>query len=148
MACTPALEICAGACRPQKWRVFKNLLSSRRQVCALPAARPAAAAAFSAQRRCGTFCFPDSGPRALNCTLPHAVEHPFALDQSLAYRRWRERKLARYPRPAPDLIVEVRDPRNLRESEVEEIQRVCVAANMVVYASPLAGVAEKDIPRR
>lgn len=44
--------------------------------------------------------------------------------------------------------MEVRDPRDLSESEVEEIQRVCGAANMAVYASPLAGMADKDIPRR
>ena len=80
--------------------------------------------------------------------MPHAVEHPFALDQPQAYLRWRERKLAHYPRRLEDLVVEVRDPRNLSESEVAEIQRVCGAANMVVYTSPLAGVADKDIPRR
>ena len=90
----------------------------------------------------------DTAACALNATLPHAVEHPFALDQPQAYLRWRERKLARYPRRAEDLIVEVRDPRNLSDSEVEEIRRVCGAANMAVYASPLAGVADKDIPRR
>ena len=84
----------------------------------------------------------------MNSALPNAVEHPFALDRSPAYQRWREEKLARYPRRAEDLIVEVRDPRHLSRSEVEEIQRVCGAANMVVYASPLAGVADKDIPRR
>jgi alpha-ketoglutarate-dependent taurine dioxygenase len=84
----------------------------------------------------------------LNRTLPYTPEHPFALDQSQAYLRWREHKLARYPRRAEDLIVEVRDPRNLSESEVEEIKRVCDAANMVVYASSLAGGADKDIPRR
>ena len=84
----------------------------------------------------------------MNPILPHLVDHPFALDQPQAYLRWRERKLARYPRRAEDLIVEVRDPRNLDDGEVEEIQRVCAAANMAVYTSPLAGVAEKDIPRR
>ena len=84
----------------------------------------------------------------MSSTLPHAVEHPFALDQSQAYLRWREHKLARYPCRIEDLIVEVRDPRNLSESEVEEIQRVCGTANMVIYASPLAGVADKNIPRR
>ena len=84
----------------------------------------------------------------MNAALPNAAEHPFAPDRSQAYLRWRERKLARYPRRVEDLIVEVRDPRNLSESEVEEIQRVCGAANMAIYASPLAGVADKDIPRR
>ena len=84
----------------------------------------------------------------MNTTLQNAIEHPFALDPSQAYLRWRERKLARYPRRTEDLIVEVRDPRNLSASEVAEIRRLCRAANMAVYAGPLAGVADKEIPRR
>ena len=74
----------------------------------------------------------------------------FALNAVLQdpFERWRERKLARYPRRAEDLVVEVRDPRNLSDSEAAEIQRVCGAANMAVYASPLANVADKDIARR
>jgi alpha-ketoglutarate-dependent taurine dioxygenase len=84
----------------------------------------------------------------LNAALQTAIEHPFALERPQDYLRWRERKLARYPRRAEDLIVEVRDPRNLSDSEAGEIRRVCGAANMAVYASPLAGVADKDIARR
>jgi alpha-ketoglutarate-dependent taurine dioxygenase len=84
----------------------------------------------------------------LNAALLDAAEDPFALDRAEAYLRWRERKLARYPRRAEDLIVEVRDPRNLSSTEVGELQRVCGAANMAVYASPLSGVPDKDIPRR
>ena len=84
----------------------------------------------------------------MNTTLQNAIEHPFALDPSQAYLRWSERKLARYPRRTEDLIVEVRDPRNLSASEVAEIRRLCRAANMAVYAGPLAGVADKEIPRR
>jgi alpha-ketoglutarate-dependent taurine dioxygenase len=74
----------------------------------------------------------------------------FALNAVLqdSFERRRERKLARYPRRAEDLIVEVRDPRDLSNSEAAQIRRVCAAANMAVYASPLAGVADKDIPRR
>jgi alpha-ketoglutarate-dependent taurine dioxygenase len=41
----------------------------------------------------------------------------------------------------------VRDPRALSDGEAAQIRRVCAAANMAVYASPLAGVADKDIPR-
>ena len=70
------------------------------------------------------------------------------LDNESPYLRWRERKLARYPRRAEDLVVEVRDPRNLSDSEAAQIRRVCAAANMAVYASPLADLADKDIPRR
>ena len=84
----------------------------------------------------------------MTAVAPCAVEYPFALDQPQAYLRWRERKLARHPRRAEDLIVDVRDPRKLSDSEAEEIRRVCGMANMAVYSSPLAGVADKDIARR
>ena len=70
------------------------------------------------------------------------------LDNESPYLRWREQKLARYPRRAEDLFVEVRDPRALSEAEAAQIRRLCAVANMAVYASPLAGVADKDIPRR
>jgi alpha-ketoglutarate-dependent taurine dioxygenase len=70
------------------------------------------------------------------------------LDNDSPYLRWREAKLARYPRRAEDLIVEVRDPRSLSDREAAQIRRVCAAANMAVYASPLAGVADKDIVQR
>lgn len=84
-----------------------------------------------------------------SATAPTAtVGRPFALDDESAYRRWREEKLARYPRRAEDLIVEVSDPRNLSASEMDKIRGVCRIANMAIYASPLAGVADKDLPRR
>ena len=70
------------------------------------------------------------------------------LDNESPYLRWREQKLARYPRRAEDLVVEVRDPRVLTDSEAARLRRVCAVANMAVYSSPLAGVADKDIPRR
>ena len=70
------------------------------------------------------------------------------LDNESPYLRWREQKLARYPRRAQDLFVEVRDPRALSDSEAAQLRRVCAAANMAVYASPLAGVADKDIVQR
>jgi alpha-ketoglutarate-dependent taurine dioxygenase len=82
----------------------------------------------------------------LNAVLQR--ESPFDLDRPQAYLRWREAKLARYPRRAEDLVVEVRDPRDLSAGEAAQIRRLCAAANMAVYASPLAGAADKDIPRR
>jgi alpha-ketoglutarate-dependent taurine dioxygenase len=65
-----------------------------------------------------------------------------------SYARWRERKLARYPRRAQELIVEVRDPRNLSDREVAKLREVCARANMAVYASALGAVEDKDIVRR
>jgi hypothetical protein len=94
-------------------------------------------------------CLPSiSDPRALNAALHSAIEQPFALDRPQDYLRWRERKLARYPRRAEDLIVEVRDPRSLSDGEATEIRRVCDRANMAVYASPLANLPCKDMTRR
>ena len=93
-------------------------------------------------------CSPDPSLRALNAALPNSVETPFAPERSQDYLRWREHKLAHYPRRVEDLIVEVRDPRKLTRGEAAEIRRVCGMANMGVYSSPLAGVADKDIARR
>lgn len=84
----------------------------------------------------------------MNPVLAHAAANPFSLEQTEAYRRWRERKLARYPRYAEELIVEVRDPRELSDAEVGKLREVFGRANMAVYASPLAGLADKDIVRR
>jgi len=81
----------------------------------------------------------------------NVVESPFlptVFDRPQAYARWREQKLARYPRHADELIVEVRDPRKLSDSEADELRRVIGIANMAVYASPLADGADKDIVRR
>ena len=64
------------------------------------------------------------------------------------YERWRERKLAAYPTRVEELIVEVRDPRDLSDGEAAKLERVCRAANMAIYSSPLAGVADKSIPLR
>ncbi len=41
-----------------------------------------------------------------------------------------------------------RDPRNLSDAEAREIRRVCGLANMAIYASGLAGEADKDLARR
>lgn len=73
---------------------------------------------------------------------------PFALDDDRAYRHWRDEKLARYPRRAEDLMVEVRDPCRLRASETAELTRICRTANMAIYVSPRAGIADKELPRR
>jgi alpha-ketoglutarate-dependent taurine dioxygenase len=84
----------------------------------------------------------------MNAVLTSPVENPFALEQTEAYLRWRERKLVATPRRAEELVVEVRDPRALTDSEVDKLRRVCAAANMAVYSSSLGSLADKDIVRR
>ncbi len=84
----------------------------------------------------------------MSAVLSPTAEDPFSPEQPEAYRRWRERKLAAYPRCAQDLVVEVRDPRALSDAEVGKLREVCAAANMAVYSSPLAGLADKELVRR
>ena len=75
-----------------------------------------------------------------------APSGPFSLDDANAYRRWRERKLRDYPRAVDELIVEVRDPRNLTRAERTALSERCRRANMAVYA--IASPADdKEIPR-
>ena len=83
----------------------------------------------------------------MNAVLRRPDENPFALEATDAYLRWRERKLAAYPRRVEDLVVEVRDPRNLTEREAGKLRQVCAVANLAVYSSPLADVADKDLVR-
>ena len=59
----------------------------------------------------------------------------FHLENANAWRRWRDRKLANAPRTASDLIVEIDDPRKLKDSERDAIVARCRRANMAVYAS-------------
>jgi hypothetical protein len=73
---------------------------------------------------------------------------PFDLGDSAAYARWRDHKLEGYPQSAAGLVVEVRDPRRLTDAERRHVVALCRKANMAVYASPLAGVADKSIARR
>ena len=99
------------------------------------------------------FRLADPGRSALNALLrtsakaPLAAGSPFAPGAEDAYLRWRERKLAHYPARVEDLIVEVGDPRRLRETERAELCRLCGIANMAVYSSPLSARADRDLPR-
>lgn len=72
---------------------------------------------------------------------------PFDPDQTEAYQVWREHKFAHHPRRLEDLVVEVRDPGHLRDSEREAILERCRRANMAIYASPLGNAPDKDSTR-
>jgi alpha-ketoglutarate-dependent taurine dioxygenase len=75
-----------------------------------------------------------------------AEESPFRLDNTVAYRRWREAKLARYPLGIDELMVEVNDPLALTKAERDAILQRCGKANMAIYASNVRA-ADKDILR-
>jgi hypothetical protein len=76
------------------------------------------------------------------------LDSPFDLANIGAYARWRERKLASYPREASGLIVAVRDPRALSVEERQQLLDVLRVTNMVIYSSQLIDVEDKDIPRK
>ena len=72
----------------------------------------------------------------------------FDLADETAYQAWRAAKLAHFPKSLAELVVEVRDPRALSPGERRALLDRCERANMAVYASPLAGDPDKEIPRR
>ncbi len=64
-----------------------------------------------------------------------AASSPFHPNNNQAYQTWRERKLAAHPRALEQLVVEIRDPRQLRPTEYDAILERCRTANMAIYVS-------------
>lgn len=58
---------------------------------------------------------------------------PFDLDDTAAYSRWRETKLAAYPARTADLLVEIGDPAVLTAAEKAEILERVRRCNMAAY---------------
>jgi len=72
---------------------------------------------------------------------------PFDLDQPETYARWRQAKLKAHPTRLDELVVEVRDPRQLTPAEHAAILDRCRRANMAIYISRLGDNPDKDIIR-
>lgn len=81
-------------------------------------------------------------------TPSHQETSPYALDQPMAYARWRDMKLAAHPTQVEALIVEVDDPRRLSAAEHEAILDRCQRANMAIYVSKMGDNPDKDIVRQ
>jgi alpha-ketoglutarate-dependent taurine dioxygenase len=74
--------------------------------------------------------------------------NPFLLENEAAYQVWRTWKLEHYPRSTDELVVSVADPHTLTIDEHDALlDRIC-RTNMAVYATPLNGIADKNITRR
>lgn len=71
---------------------------------------------------------------------------PFSLDDDDLYQRWRDQKLKDYPRGLGDLLVEIKDPRTLTDSEHATLLTRCRKANMVLYASKTGADPDPEIP--
>lgn len=75
------------------------------------------------------------------------VDSPFHPDNEAGYLAWREAKLAGYPARGEDLIVEVRDPHALTDTEYRAILERVAKTNMVVYATALGETEDKAAVR-
>lgn len=73
-------------------------------------------------------------------------DSPFDLANEDAYRRWRDEKLAQAPTALTDLVVEIRDPRRLTDSEHAAILERCRRANMAIYVGQTGDDPDKAIP--
>ncbi|NCA69790.1 MAG: taurine catabolism dioxygenase TauD [Sphingobacteriia bacterium] len=76
------------------------------------------------------------------------MSHPFDLQDTDGYQRWREQKLAAAPTDLSELIVEVRDPRDLSDAEHAAILARCRRANLAIYAGHTGDDPDKEIPTR
>ncbi len=75
------------------------------------------------------------------------MNSPFCLDDtSGSYERWRDQKLSEAPRSTSDLVVEVRDPRALSETEHAALMDRVRRCNMAIYAGKMLD-EDTDIPR-
>lgn len=75
------------------------------------------------------------------------MNNPFDLEDDSAYQRWREAKLKQAPTRLEDLIVEVKDPRRLSESEHAALIQRCRCANLAIYVGKTGDDPDKEIPR-
>lgn len=63
------------------------------------------------------------------------MQNPFALDNTAAYLRWRDHKLAHAIIDTNELIVEIKDPRALTKAEHAALLERCRRSNMAIYST-------------
>jgi hypothetical protein len=71
---------------------------------------------------------------------------PFSLEHEDLYQRWRDQKLKDYPQNLGDLLVEIKDPRTLTDSEHLALLQRCRKANMALYAGRTGTDPDAEIP--
>jgi hypothetical protein len=77
----------------------------------------------------------------------NGMGHPFDLADDAAYRRWRDWKLARQPRDLASLVVDLRDPRELKAAERLALLDRIGRCGFALYRSPVTG-DDSALPRR
>ncbi len=73
------------------------------------------------------------------------MQNPFVLDNTPAYLRWRDHKLAHAITNTAELIVEIKDPRALSKTEYTALLERCQRSNMVIYATHTKPVDEEAV---
>lgn len=68
---------------------------------------------------------------------------PFHPDNETGYQSWRAQKLAGYPKQGSDLIVEVKDPAHLTDSEYAALWQRIAKTQMAIYATTLGESEDK-----
>lgn len=76
------------------------------------------------------------------------LDSPFHPDNEAGYQAWRTAKLAGYPTRGEELIVPVKDPKNLSAAEYDMIWRLCRKTNMAIYATDLGEAEDKESIRQ
>ena len=75
------------------------------------------------------------------------AESPFHPDNEPGYQAWRAAKLADYPMRGEDLIVKVRDPAHLSDTEYRALWQRIAKTNMAIYATDLGEAEDKEALR-
>ena len=76
----------------------------------------------------------------------HAACSPFLVDNDELYQVWRDAKIKNYPKEIGDIIVEIEDPRKLKQSEYEALLQHCRKTNMAIYVSKTGTDPDPEIP--
>lgn len=71
---------------------------------------------------------------------------PFDLADNETYLRWRDSKLKNYPQKIEELLVEINDPRKLKQSEFDALLKRCRKTNMALYAGRTGTDPDPEIP--
>lgn len=74
------------------------------------------------------------------------TNNPFDLNNASAYEAWKQEKLANYPEKSEELVVAIKNPYQLSETEKQTLTKIYRKTNMVVYVSESGEDPDKDIP--
>lgn len=75
----------------------------------------------------------------------NTANSPFSLGSDVIYQHWRDHKLDHYPTQLGDLVVELKNTRDLSDSEHAAILQRCSQSNMAIYAGNTGDDPDREI---